>query len=416
MPKSGSKILSRDSSCPVVVVGGSVVGLGVVRSLSTANSSVVILDTSRFNPALLSRYCKGRVIASLSGDLLVDELKAISTGFATRPLLILTQDAAVETVSRDRDALEPFYRFLLPPKETVDMLNDKARFHDFATRAHFPVPDGLVVDCIDHLARIDGLPGPLVVKPARKVGLEEFGLDRASRFDSPAEARARCVALLNLNTSAIVQQWVDGPDCEIYFCLFFCDPSGQPLRSFTGRKLSAYPPGVGSTATCIAAPEAHEELEAITARLTAMTEYAGLGGVEFKRDAKTGKFVIIEPTVGRTDWQEEIASLSGANIPMAAFLHATGQPVPRLDATPGQVAWRTSLKHRAPASLLAANVKISDGYWRASDPLPGMVFYGIEPVRRIVHFGVRNALIYAMRWVVNKARKFGVRSLTDRPA
>ena len=416
MRKSRSNKLSCDASCPVVVVGGSVVGLGVVRSLSTASSSIVVLDTSRFNPALLSRHCKGRVIASLSGDLLIDELKAISTGFAIRPLLILTQDAAVETVSRNREALEPFYSFLLPPAETVDMLNDKAKFHDFATRENFPVPEGLVVSCIDDLSRIDVWRGPMVVKPAQKIGLEAFGLDRASRFESTADAKARCMALLNLNASAIVQKWVDGPDRDIYFCLFFCDPRGQPLRLFTGRKLSAYPPGVGSTATCIAAPEAQAELGAITARLTAITGYAGLGGLEFKRDASTGKFIIIEPTVGRTDWQEEIASLSGANIPMAAFLYATGQPVPRVDATLPRVAWRTSLKHRAPASLQAANVRISDGYWRAGDPLPGLAFYGIEPVRRIFHFGIGKALSHATRWLVNKARKFSVRPLTNTPA
>jgi len=415
MPTSESEELSCDASCPVVVVGGSVVGLGVVRSLSMAKTTLVVLDASRFNPALFSRHCKGQVIASLSGDLLIDALKAISVGLAARPLLILTQDAAVETVSRNRQALEPFYRFLLPPAEAVDMLNDKAKFHDFAAREKFPVPDALVVDCIDDVDRIEALRGPLIVKPARKAGLEAFGLDRASRFDSAVDAKARCVALLNLSASAIVQEWVDGSDGDIYFCLFFCDPYGQPLRLFTGRKLSAYPPGVGSTATCIAAPEAHQELAAITMRLTALTGYAGLGGLEFKRDAKTGKFIIIEPTVGRTDWQEEIASLSGTNIPMAAFLYATGQPVPRIDGSPGQVAWRTSLKHRAPADLLVANVRISDGYWRASDPLPGLLFYGIEPVRRIMHFGIRNALIHAMRWFVNKA-KFSVRSLTNRPA
>jgi cation diffusion facilitator CzcD-associated flavoprotein CzcO len=59
----------QETSCPVVVVGGgSVAGLGVARSLSTARTSVMVLDTSRFNAALWSRHCSGRVVANLSGS------------------------------------------------------------------------------------------------------------------------------------------------------------------------------------------------------------------------------------------------------------------------------------------------------------------------------------------------------------
>jgi predicted ATP-grasp superfamily ATP-dependent carboligase len=395
-----------------VVVGGSVAGLGAARSLSMANASVVVLDTSRFNAALWSRHCKGRVIAGMSGDRLIGELKAASSCFPQRPLLMLTQDAAVEAVSLWRKELEPYYCFLLPPAEVVELLNDKGQFHDFAVREGFPVPRGAVVRCSDDLLQIESLRAPLIVKPACKTDLQDSGLARAARFDRIDDAKAHCMALLKFDAQAIVQEWIDGPDHDIYFCLFFCDPSGRPLRFFTGRKLSAYPPEVGSTATCIAAPEAHDELEALTIRLTTGTRYAGMGGLEFKRNARTGEFIIIEPTVGRTDWQEEIATLSGANIPMAAWLYETGQPIPRIDKTPVRVAWRTSLKHRAPASLRKANVRIADGYWRASDPIPGLIFYGIEPVRRMIHHCLPIALMSATRWLFNKAKKFAARWVT----
>ena len=32
--------------------------------------------------------------------------------------------------------------------------------------------------------------------------------------------------------------------------------------------------------------------------------------MEYKRDAHTGEFFMIEPTVGRVDWQEEVAALT----------------------------------------------------------------------------------------------------------
>jgi D-aspartate ligase len=378
----------QESSCPVVVVGGSVAGLGVARSLAAARTSVVVLDTSPFNAALRSRHCVGRVIASLSGKPLIDELKVLARSFTQPPLLVLTQDAAVEAVSQWRAELEPCYRFLLPSELTVDLLNNKGKFHDFAKQQGFPVPRGVVVTAASGLAGLDQIAAPVVVKPARKTALQHPGLDRATRFDSMDEAKAHCAALLKQNADAIVQRWIEGPDHGIYFCLFFCDGTGQPLRIFTGRKLSAYPPGVGSTATCVAAPEVRAELEALTVRLTTRVKFAGMGGLEFKRNEHTGQFVIIEPTVGRTDWQEEIAALSGVNIPMAALAFARGRPVAPAAVGAEAIAWRASLKHRAPQGLRRAGSRIVDGYWRADDPVPGLIFYAVEPVRRLINRGI----------------------------
>ncbi|MEA2887689.1 MAG: D-aspartate ligase [Bradyrhizobium sp.] len=412
---SSLPLCSQESACPVVVVGGSVAGLGVVRSLSGTGAPVTVLDTSHFNAALWSRHCKGRVIAHLAGRQLIDELKAEGSRFAQRPLLVLTQDATVEAVSRWRDDLAPYYRFLLPPPDIVEIFNDKGEFHDFATREKFSVPESVVIRCIDDLVRIEALQLPVIIKPARKTDLHESGLDRAARFDRLEDAIAHCMALMKLKASAIVQQWVDGPDDQIFFCLFFCDPSGQPLRFFTGRKLSAYPAGVGSTATCIAAPKVHAELKALTVRLTSITRYAGIGGLEFKRDARTGEFIIIEPTVGRTDWQEEIATLSGVNIPAAAWMHAMGRPIEPVETASIGSAWRTSLKHRSPPALRKAKLRIVDGYWRADDPIPGLIFYAVEPVRRMLHHNIRGALAHSLRWLFNTAKRLRVRWLT-RPA
>src|SRR5271168_2807626 len=97
---SSPSVTAQETSCPVVIVGGSVAGLGVARSLAAAQTRVVVLDTSWFNAALWSRHCSGRVIASVSGKPLIDELKALAREFTQPPLLVLTLDAAVEAVSQ----------------------------------------------------------------------------------------------------------------------------------------------------------------------------------------------------------------------------------------------------------------------------------------------------------------------------
>ncbi len=44
-----------------------------------------------------------------------------------------------------------------------------------------------------------------------------------------------------------------------------------------------------------------------------------MGSMEYKRDRRDGRFHMIEPTVARTDFQEEVATLNGMNIPLASY-------------------------------------------------------------------------------------------------
>jgi hypothetical protein len=69
------------------------------------------------------------------------------------------------------------------------------------------------------------------------------------------------------------------------------------------------------------------------------------------------------------------------------------------------MAWRTSLKHRAPIGLRDAGIRIVDGYWRATDPLPGMIFYGVEPVRRLINRALSGASSNSAQTPFNPTRK-----------
>jgi len=126
---------------------------------------------------------------------------------------------------------------------------------------------------------------------------------------------------------------------------------------------------------CVAAPEAADELLAATLQFVTRVGYRGLGSLEFKRDRRSGRFLIIEPTVGRTDWQEEIATLCGVNLPLMTYFSELGQHSPRVAATYPPIAWRSSVGFRAP---LAPGTRMVDGFLRWSDPMPALYYYGYE--------------------------------------
>ena len=361
------------------MVGGTLNGLGVIRSLSRARVPVFLLETTRQCPAAWSRYCVFIYTPSLEGDELIASLARLASELGCQPVLLLTSDQSVITVSAHREQISSLYHLGLPAPDVVNALVEKSAFQRLAQQEGFSIPRGLSIYNESDLARLGELLPPLIIKPADKRLVLAGLVERAVRVVTIAQAQALAARMLPRASPLIVQEWVEGPDTEIFFTLFSCDRDGNIIGLFPGRKLVCSPPAVGSTAVCIAAPEAADELYEETRCFTKRVAYQGLGGLEFKRDARTGRFVIIEPTVGRTDWQEEIATLCGVNLPLLAYRAALGRCKHAIyEGGSADVLWRSSKGFRLPADSLTRHLRIIDGYFRWSDLGPAIYYYGYE--------------------------------------
>ena len=370
---------SERREVPAVVVGGSLNALGVVRSLSRARVPALLLETTRACPAVWSRHCRYVRAPSLEGEGLIDALVSLASGLGCRPVLMLTTDESVLAVSAFRQRIEPLYHFDLPEPAVVAALADKAEFHRLAEREELAVPHGRILLGPADLDRIGELDPPFIIKPADKTLVLAGLVARAMRAGTHAQARAAAAQMLSRASPLIVQEWVAGPDTDIFFTLFSCGRDAKPMGIFPGRKLVCWPPAIGSTAVCVAAPEVTEELSRQTRHFVERVGYRGIGSLEFKRDGRTGRFMIIEPTVGRTDWQEEIATLCGLNIPALAYRVALGETAPPAgDVAWQRYAWRQERRFAVPRDLVAPRTRVIDGYFRWSDPLPAVYHYGHE--------------------------------------
>jgi D-aspartate ligase len=375
-PQQIQQRASAQYTVPVVVVGGSLNALGVVRSLAVGQMPIHILESSRDCPGAWTRYGRYRPIPSHEGVEFVEAMERIGNEMGCRPVLILTSDSSVNCVSEYRSRLDPLFRITLPSAEMVRVLGDKILFQQLAEREGFAVPRSLCLASDAELDQLDHLTPPLIAKPADKRLVLNGVAERAVRAESIEEARRAGSDLLQHAGRIVFQEWVDGPDSEIYFTLFCCSEAGEVLGLFAGRKLRCTPPAIGNTAVCVAAPaELEADLNDPTLEFIQRVAYRGLGSLEFKRDVRTGRFVMIEPTVGRTDWQEEIATLCGINLPLISYCSALGLPVPAAQRPAGSLAWRSSVEVGIP---LGPAVRTVDGYFRWSDPLPALFFYGYE--------------------------------------
>jgi D-aspartate ligase len=186
----------------------------------------------------------------------------------------------------------------------------------------------------------------------------------------------------------ITQEWIEGGDSDVYFCLQYRSRS-SPTYSFVGRKICQWPPLVGGTASCVSAPEVYDELVAMTEKFFAQVGFVGIGSMEYKRDSRDGRFYMVEPTVGRTDYQEEVATLNGVNLPFAAYCAEIGRAYSPSSSLSTPRIWRDKpsyLNARATGALdLASEVspgaKVVDAHFRFDDPMP-FVALKMEPIKR----------------------------------
>jgi len=360
----------------VVIAGLDLNGLGVLRSLAPSGFRIVALDTDTRKPTAASRYGEKLKVPALYGAGFVEALVGLRNRFTSNPVLILTQEASVATISAARDALAGLYRFTMPDHEVVEDLLDKFRFQNRAEQLAFPIPRIVrLEDASDARQALQGLRFPCVMKPATKD--LEYGRQfaKAYRVNSADEALRLWDRMRVIVRTVAVQEWIEGDDSDVYFCLTYRGRDPRYSVSFAGRKLVQWPPLVGGTALCAPAGEEGREIIALTERFFEEVTFTGLGSMEYKRNRRDGRFYMVEPTVCRTDYQEEIAALNGTNIPAAACHAEFGLEPQRSRETPPRF-WRDPIGcansakagTSAPRALIAG--RISDAYFRWNDPAP----------------------------------------------
>jgi predicted ATP-grasp superfamily ATP-dependent carboligase len=376
--QSGSHPAAAQERLPAVVVGGADNGggLGLVRSLGRGGVPVIAVDCDPAAPALLSRFARKVVMPELSGPSFVRNLMTLASSVGSQPVLFLTTDEAVVTVSEHRAELATRYRIRLPDHDSLTALMRKSSFQQLAEGHGFAVPRSVPVRTIADIGMLAGLRFPVVIKPSVKTeNYQARQFSRGYRVSSCGEAEKVCRDILPILPDLVAQEWIEGSDSELYFCLQYRGAEGA-LASFTGRKLSIWPPDVGTTASCVAAAEAHAELHRLTDAFFRATSFVGMGGMEFKRDKRTGEFFMIEPTVGRVDWQEEVATLNGMNIPLAAYLHESADGMPFITTAMPPTIWRDTARHwksrDARAGETQPKARVYDAYWRLDDPWPAL--------------------------------------------
>jgi predicted ATP-grasp superfamily ATP-dependent carboligase len=388
---------SRSRLPVAVVVGLDLNGLGVVRSLARGRVPTLVLDTDFLKPTAATRFGRRLKVPALSGTTFIDALHEAAARFTEKPVLFLTQEGSVEAVAAARDSVLASYRFTMPTHDVMRSLMNKGGFQRLAEELHSAIPRSIRLTKDVTPETFSSLRFPCVVKPLKKEDSYSVKFKKAYKVESADELERLWHVLQGTASEMIVQEWIEGSDSDVYFCLQYRPQSAPPV-SFVGRKICQWPPLVGGTASCAPAPEAHDELVSLTNTFFDRVGFVGLGSMEYKRDVRDGRFYMVEPTVGRTDYQEEIATLNGVNIPYAAYCAEIGRPNESIVSIQRPRMWRdmaSCRKARAAGAVdrafeISPDAEIVDAMYRANDPMPFLLMK-LEPLERRVRrwFGGR---------------------------
>ena len=281
----------------VILVGiDRLLGLQLARILWRQGSDVVGVAVD-----VNSHYCATRAAKRIvsAEDFLEDPcgaLAAIVEATGRRPILIPCTDEFVWWLDANREALAHHADFLLADSESLERLSDKARFCQEAEEAGDPIPPTRIVTSaaeLDDAVRVLGF--PVIVKPARRSPewMQATGGAKVLKVEDERGIAERVHPLFAVGIPIVLQAWIPGGDDCMYSVFVCLGRDHEPVMSpLVVQKLRQWPPetGVGCFAEQVDEPALAER----AIRLLADRGFVGTGSLQFKRDASTGRFLLIE--------------------------------------------------------------------------------------------------------------------------
>lgn len=320
-PDEPTAMSGTQSGAAAVVLGLDSHGLAVARALADGGVTVYALEKDLNQPGVLSNRVR-RVfpVQDYAAEHLIPDLLAARQALSqhAKVALLAINDRQVEAIARHLPELQSAYCIAWADLAAqILMLQDKNELQAVCERQGLLYPRSVTFHTVDDSAMAAGMHYPLIIKPVRP--LSSFKTLLARDAD---ELRLHLKAYGH-DLPILCQEYVPGDDRQIYFGALMLD-RGRVTGALAGRKIASYPPARGQTTIA----ETVDEPEVL--RLTEQF-FAGLGlsgpvSLELKR-GPDGRYWVIEPTVGRTDFWAELCISAGFNQPLMEYQLAIGQPL-----------------------------------------------------------------------------------------
>ena len=376
----------------VVIFGGHIQALGLARQVKARGIEVVIVIDDGCSVARFSRAVDRTIVVPIEDwRLQIEELELPEKG----TMLFPTNDEAVEMLCGRYEEYKERFALGVPEPKVIELFNDKRRAYRFAEASGVHCPKCWYPDTMEDVEALSKeLPYPVVVKPAVMYSFHATFGKKAFRCDDAASLKATYMRIAAKGyplETLVVQECLDGGAKNLYSCGVMA-AGGEIIVSMQANRIRQNPMDFGNSTTyaisCFV-PQIQEQTEA----LLRMTNYSGVGEVEWMWDAKAQQYKFLEINTRAWKWHTISNQLNFSFIG-ALIDYYNGEQSTKNDYNDAkQVAWCERLtdwtvvakeilhgRMRLKDVCASYMIKHESAVWSWRDPMPGTMYILLSPI------------------------------------
>ncbi|MDP4091950.1 MAG: ATP-grasp domain-containing protein [Bacillota bacterium] len=316
-------------------------GLAAVRSLGRRSIPVTAVEFNNIPQksvlGFYSRYTDDKKIVpnALENQMefvnsiikIAEEQQNTAANHMDKPVLIPVGLDSLMAVSRYDKLLEPYYDFVVPPLESIEIANDTEKLLEVAEKIGVPYPESTTLaenETVEHLSQRIGYP---VVIKYRKGELLKLSAGKRYRIIHDQKTFIEAFKEMHaIQKYPLVQRYVSGTGFGVSVVF---DRRGEPLEIFCHKRLREYPATGGPSCFCESVWD--DRLVDYAVKLLKALNWRGVAMVEFKGDLD---YEVCLMEINPRFWGSLPLSIaSGCDIPYAIYRAASWEFSKENDAT-----------------------------------------------------------------------------------
>ncbi|WP_422487067.1 carboxylate--amine ligase [Gudongella sp. DL1XJH-153] len=305
------------------------IGLSIIRTLGYEGVETIAVDYQDEELyGSKSKYLGSHVMApdfKKDKEGYLDKLIEIAKAEEEKPVLFPSADPYAEFVDENLEELRKYYLIPMEEQGLWTKVMKKESLNEMASAHGLNVPETIMPQEENLYERVEEELGyPCIVKPTDSPSFVAVFRRKIFHCNNKKELEEALGKAQAENLEVFVQRIIPGFDDHMYTFDYYVDRNGKVTHWMTCRKLRQFPINFGAS---VYTEQIHvPELGEIGIPFVERIGYRGFGEIEFKKDAKTGKFYIIEINT-RTTSLNELLYKAGINFTYVAYRDMVGDPL-----------------------------------------------------------------------------------------
>lgn len=319
-----------------IIIEGHVQGLSNARALGEAGIPVYVVDKDNCL-AQFSKYCKKFFkCPSYEQNTFADFLiKLAQEENLSDWLLLPSNDFAVMTISRHRDALKKHFLFMTPAVDQLMNIYDKGNLVKVAQKCQVPTPRTWLFNTMEPAADLEY---PVLIKGRKGLPFYKAMKQKAFIAANAEELKAqlKMIAQKIDVAEAFAQELIPFTDASKTISVTAFCIEGEIKTYWMGEKLREHPSRFG-TATYAQSVRVEECLKQ-SARLLEELRYNGICEIEYLQDPRNKSYKLIEINARTWLWVG-LAKRCGVNFALILYNYSQNGICPSTVDYPVGVKW-----------------------------------------------------------------------------